>query len=55
VGRRDLDRHELEALGYYNLNANYYDNFQCREEFAENEVIFAYDHRSGATPETAME
>jgi hypothetical protein len=41
---------ELEALGYYSLNANYFDNFSVATEFADNEVIFAYDHRSGATP-----
>lgn len=41
---------ELEASGYYGLNANYFDNFSVASEFAENEVIFAYDHRSGATP-----
>jgi hypothetical protein len=41
---------ELEALGFYSLDANYFDNFSVASEFAENEVIFAYDHRSGATP-----
>jgi len=41
---------ELEGLGYYNLNANYFDNFAVSSEFAENEVIFAYDHESGANP-----
>ncbi len=41
---------ELEALGYYNLDANYFDNFAVSSEFAENEVIFTYDHRSGANP-----
>lgn len=41
---------ELEATGYYGLNANYFDNFAVTSEFAENEVIFAYDHRTGATP-----
>jgi starch-binding outer membrane protein, SusD/RagB family len=41
---------ELEALGYYSLDANYFDNFSVASEFAENEVIFAYDHRSGANP-----
>jgi hypothetical protein len=41
---------ELEALGFYNLNANYFDNFSVANEFADNEVIFAYDHRSGGTP-----
>ena len=41
---------ELEALGYYSINANYFDNFSVASEFAENEVIFAYDHRTGANP-----
>ena len=41
---------ELEALGYYNLDANYYDNFAVAREFAENEVIFSYDHQKGANP-----
>ncbi|HUQ48655.1 MAG TPA: RagB/SusD family nutrient uptake outer membrane protein [Gemmatimonadaceae bacterium] len=41
---------ELESLGYYNLDTNYYDNFAVAKEFAENEVIFAYDHQSGANP-----
>jgi SusD family. len=41
---------ELEALGFYSLNANYYDNFAVTSKFAENEVIFAYDHETGQTP-----
>jgi hypothetical protein len=41
---------ELEGLGFYSLNASYFDNFSVATEFAENEVIFAYDHRTGATP-----
>jgi len=41
---------ELEGLGYYSLNANYYDNFAVSSKFAENEVIFQYNHTSGATP-----
>ena len=41
---------ELEALGYYSLNANYFDNFSVATKFTDNEVIFAYDHESGATP-----
>jgi hypothetical protein len=41
---------ELEALGYYNLDANYFDNFAVTSEFAENEVIFSYDHQKGANP-----
>ena len=41
---------DLETLGYYSLDANYFDNFSVASEFAENETIFAYDHRSGASP-----
>lgn len=41
---------ELEGLGYYNLNANYFDAFSVTKEFTENEVVFAYDHQSGKTP-----
>ena len=40
----------MEGLGYYSLNANYFDNFSVANEFAENEVIFAYDHRQTQTP-----
>ena len=42
----------MEALNYYSLNANYFDNFSVAKEFAENEVIFAYDHRTATTPRT---
>lgn len=41
---------ELEGLSFYNLNANYFDNFSVAKEYAENEVIFAYDHKTGVTP-----
>lgn len=41
---------ELESLGFYSLNANYFDSFNAEKEFIENEVIFAYDHQSGQTP-----
>lgn len=41
---------EMEGLNYYSLNANYFDNFSVAKEFAENEVIFAYDHQSLTTP-----
>jgi hypothetical protein len=40
---------ELEALSF-TLNADYFDNFNVAKEFAENEVIFAYDHTTGVTP-----
>jgi len=42
----------MEALGYYSLNTNYFDNFSVAREFADNEVIFAYDHQSLTTPRT---
>ncbi len=41
---------ELDALGFYSLNANYFDSFDASLEFSDNEVIFAYDHRSGENP-----
>jgi hypothetical protein len=41
---------ELETLGYYSLNVNYFDSFDVNKEFAEDEVIFAYDHQSAQTP-----
>jgi hypothetical protein len=40
----------MEGLSYYSLNTNYFDNFSVANEFAENEVIFAYDHRQAQTP-----
>ena len=41
---------ELEGLGFYSLNANYFDNFAVSSEFTENEVIFSYDHKTGSNP-----
>ncbi len=41
---------ELEALGFYNLNANYFDAFNVSTEFGDNEVIFSYDHQFNQTP-----
>lgn len=41
---------ELDVLGNYSLNAEYFDSFDASLEFTENEVIFAYDHRSDQTP-----
>ncbi|MCO6149223.1 RagB/SusD family nutrient uptake outer membrane protein [Flavobacterium sp. NRK1] len=38
---------ELAGLGF-SLNANYFDSF--RTEFTDNEVIFAFDHQTNATP-----
>lgn len=42
----------MEALNFYSLNANYFDNFNVAKKFAENEVIFAFDHQSLTTPRT---
>ena len=42
----------MEGLNYYSLNANYFDNFSVAKEFAENEVIFAYNHETATTPRT---
>jgi len=41
---------ELQTLNFYGLNANYFDSFDQTKEFADSEVIFAYDHQSGKTP-----
>ncbi|VAW20860.1 Cell surface glycan-binding lipoprotein, utilization system for glycans and polysaccharides (PUL), SusD family [hydrothermal vent metagenome] len=41
---------ELDALGFYGLNSNYFDSFDADKEFTDDEVIFAYDHRSNETP-----
>ncbi len=41
---------ELDGLGNYGLNAEYFDSFDASKEFTENEVIFAYDHRSDENP-----
>ncbi len=41
---------ELDALGVYDLNSNYFDSFNADKKFTENEVIFTYDHRSNETP-----
>ena len=42
----------MEGLNYYGLNANYFDNFSVAKEYAETEVVFAYDHVSLTTPRT---
>jgi hypothetical protein len=41
---------ELEGLGFYSLNVNYFSSFNAATEFAENEDIFCYDHQSNQTP-----
>lgn len=39
-----------ELEGTYSLNTNYFDSFDVSKEFADNEVIFAYDHQPGKLP-----
>lgn len=39
---------ELQGLGFYSLNANYFSSFNT--EFTDDEVIFAYDHKSQQQP-----
>jgi hypothetical protein len=39
---------ELQTLGFYNLNTNYFNSFNT--EFTDDEVIFAYDHKSQQQP-----
>lgn len=41
---------ELETLGFYSLNVNYFNAFNANTEFNENEVIFSYDHKFDQTP-----
>ncbi|MEI9908380.1 MAG: RagB/SusD family nutrient uptake outer membrane protein [Bacteroidota bacterium] len=41
---------ELEGLGFYSLNANYFASFSNATEFTDNEVIFCYDHQTNQTP-----
>ncbi|WNH11161.1 RagB/SusD family nutrient uptake outer membrane protein [Thalassobellus suaedae] len=41
---------ELDGLGFYSLNTNYFDSFDTTKEFSDNEVIFAYDHVSDQNP-----
>lgn len=41
---------ELEGLGYYSLNANYFDNFSIAKKYTDNEVVFAYNHVPEQTP-----
>ena len=40
---------QLAPLGF-GLNDNYFDSFNMATEFAENEVIFCFDHQTNATP-----
>lgn len=41
---------QMETLNFYDLNTNYFDNFRVETEFADREVIFAFDHQSGKVP-----
>lgn len=41
---------ELETLGFYDLNDNYFDSFDQTKEYTDKEVIFAYDHRAQQLP-----
>jgi hypothetical protein len=41
---------ELETLGFYHLNANYFDNFNVAKEYADDEVIFSYNHTASQVP-----
>ena len=41
---------ELDALGFYDLNPNYFDCFDATKEFTDLEDIFVYDHRPQETP-----
>ena len=41
---------ELDNLGFYSLNTNYFDSFDVNKEFSDSEVIFAYDHISNQNP-----
>lgn len=40
----------LQGKGFYSLNDHYFDSFSFEQEYQEDEVIFAYDHRAGRTP-----
>ncbi|WP_337965078.1 RagB/SusD family nutrient uptake outer membrane protein [uncultured Flavobacterium sp.] len=41
---------ELQTTGFYNLDTNYFDNFNMNTEYADNEVIFSYNHVKQADP-----
>lgn len=40
----------LEQLGFYDLNANYFDAFDETKSYLEKENIFIYDHQTGLQP-----
>lgn len=41
---------DLDQLGFYALNANYFDAFDVTKTYVEQENIFIYDHESGMQP-----
>ena len=41
---------ELETLNFYHLNGQYFDNFRITKEYADDEVIFSYNHVSSQNP-----
>nr|WKN35663.1 RagB/SusD family nutrient uptake outer membrane protein [Tunicatimonas sp. TK19036] len=41
---------ELQSWNFYALNPNYFDAFDVNQEYQEDEVIFAYNHRQAVTP-----
>ena len=41
---------ELEGLGFYSLDAHYFDPFDVTKEYTENEVIFMFDHQPAQNP-----
>ena len=41
---------DLQTLNFYDLNDHYFDSFDQSKEFADDEVIFAYDHQSNTNP-----
>ncbi len=41
---------ELDKLKHYQLNAHYFDAFDMTKKLTEQEVVFAYNHRSKVTP-----
>ena len=41
---------ELQAQDFYALNSNYFDAFAVDQEYQEEEVIFAYNHRQEVNP-----
>ncbi len=44
---------QLDGLGFYGLNPNYFDSFDVNKEFIENEDIFVYDHVNNTSPDNS--